>query len=152
MLFTSEYMSPIGCIKIITDEESVVSVSFAENNKLSSSLPAVVENTLSQLDEYFCGKRKSFDLPLNINTTPFRRKVFGSLLNIQYGETASYKQIAEKINNPRAVRAIGGANNKNPIAIIIPCHRVIGADGSLVGYSGGIERKIWLLRHEQKNK
>lgn len=113
--------------------------------------PLLLE-ALSQLNEYLQGIRKNFDLPLKLEGTPFQRQVWAALSHIPYGETRSYKNIAESIQNPKAVRAVGMANNRNPIFIIIPCHRVIGANGSLVGYGGGLELKARLLELEaQKN-
>ncbi len=102
----------------------------------------------SQLEEYFQGARKTFDLPLQPAGTPFQKKVWDALCTIPYGETRSYKEIALQIHNPRGCRAVGMANNRNPIMIVIPCHRVIGSNGSLVGYAGGLDIKEWLLQHE----
>jgi methylated-DNA-[protein]-cysteine S-methyltransferase len=101
-----------------------------------------------QLQAYFAGERREFDLPLAPYGSDFQRRVWSALLEIPYGETISYLELARRLGDPRAVRAVGSANGRNPISIIIPCHRVIGADGSLVGYGGGLERKRWLLRHE----
>ena len=101
-----------------------------------------------QLNEYFAGQRRVFDLPLEPQGTPFQRSIWVCLLRIPFGQTASYRAIAEMANNRQAVRAVGAANGKNPIGIIVPCHRVIGSDGTLTGYAGGLERKAWLLEHE----
>jgi len=101
-----------------------------------------------QLDEYFTGKRQEFDLPLHLEGTAFQRRVWQVLTEIPYGTTWSYGQLAKRIDNPKASRAVGLANGANPISILVPCHRVIGADGSLTGYGGGVERKHWLLAHE----
>ncbi len=106
----------------------------------------------SQLLEYFDGKRKVFDLPYKLNGTDFQKKVWDTLCNIPYGETRSYKEIAKAVGNEKASRAIGMANNKNPITVIVPCHRVIGANGKLVGYAGGITMKEFLLKMEEENK
>lgn len=103
---------------------------------------------IEQVDDYFSKRRKTFDMPIDLYGTSFQKKVWNQLQKIPYGKCYSYKQIAELIGNPRAVRAVGGANNQNPIAIVCPCHRVIGADGSLVGYGGGLDRKRYLLQHE----
>jgi methylated-DNA-[protein]-cysteine S-methyltransferase len=102
------------------------------------------------LDEYFKGKRQNFSLELQLEGTDFQKKVWEQLQKIPYGETASYKDVAVAIGNEKAVRAVGGANGMNNIAIIIPCHRVIGADGNLVGFGGGLWRKVWLLNHEKQ--
>ncbi|MGO8828802.1 MAG: methylated-DNA--[protein]-cysteine S-methyltransferase [Steroidobacteraceae bacterium] len=107
-------------------------------------LPAAVR----QLNEYFAGTRREFDLPLRLDGTEFQRRVWRSLAQIRYGETWSYGELAKRIGNPNASRAVGLANGRNPISIMVPCHRVIGADGSLTGYGGGLERKRWLLAHE----
>ena len=112
-----------------------------------------LESAAKQLTEYFEGRRKVFDLPLDFDgLTDFMKSAYLELLKIPYGETVSYKYIAEKINRPKAYRAVGLANNKNPLPIIIPCHRVIGSDGKLVGYAGGIDLKIKLLELEKSNK
>jgi len=107
-------------------------------------LPAAVR----QLNEYFAGTRREFDLPLRLEGTEFQRRVWRSLTQIRYGETLNYGELAKRIGNPNASRAVGLANGRNPISIMVPCHRVIGADGSLTGYGGGLERKRWLLAHE----
>jgi methylated-DNA-[protein]-cysteine S-methyltransferase len=104
--------------------------------------------TVRQLREYFVGTRREFDLPLRLEGTSFQQRVWRSLREIRYGETWSYGQLAKRIGNPNASRAVGLANGRNPISILVPCHRVIGADGSLTGYGGGLERKRWLLAHE----
>lgn len=106
------------------------------------------EEAAGQLEEYFGGKRTSFDIPLDLRGTPFQLQVWQALARIPYGEVRSYKQIAEAIGSPKAVRAVGGANNRNPVSIIIPCHRVIGAGGDMVGYGGGLPIKQFLLSHE----
>jgi methylated-DNA-[protein]-cysteine S-methyltransferase len=113
-------------------------------NALIDPLPAAVR----QLKEYFSGKRREFDLPLRMAGTEFQRRVWRELTEIPFGETRSYGQLAKRLDNPNGSRAVGLANGRNPIAIIVPCHRVIGADGSLTGFGGGIDRKEWLLAHE----
>ncbi len=110
----------------------------------------LISSAKRQLDEYFQGKRKSFDLPLSPFGTQFQQKVWNALCTIPYGETRSYKEIAAQIQNPKGCRAVGMANNRNPIMIIIPCHRVIGSNGSLTGYAGGLDIKQWLLAHEKR--
>jgi methylated-DNA-[protein]-cysteine S-methyltransferase len=116
----------------------------AREDASAGALPVAVR----QLDEYFLGMRRDFDLPLALCGTVFQENVWRALTEIPYGVTWSYGQLAERIGNPRAVRAVGLANGRNPISILVPCHRVIGADGSLTGYGGGLERKQWLLAHE----
>lgn len=107
-----------------------------------------IATTRTQLDEYFAGCRTRFELPLSPHGTPFQRRVWAALAEIPYGRTISYLELARSLGDERAVRAVGGANGKNPLPIVLPCHRVIGADGSLTGFGGGIERKRWLLEHE----
>ena len=110
----------------------------------------IIDNCISQLKEYFAGLRYSFDLMLDPQGTEFQRTVWHELYKIPYGVTISYHELSKRILNEKAVRAVGAANGKNPISIIIPCHRVIGANGKLVGYGGGLWRKKWLLEHEEK--
>ncbi len=112
-------------------------------------LTALLERASRQLEEYFAGKRKQFDLPLSLRGTEFQRQVWAALRDIPYGETRSYGQIAQAVGRPKAVRAVGMANHRNPISIIVPCHRVVGADGSLTGYGGGLENKKFLLALER---
>ncbi|MDU6341442.1 MAG: methylated-DNA--[protein]-cysteine S-methyltransferase [Clostridium sp.] len=145
------YESPIGKIKIEAEGESIIGVSFSIESSEWDENEAVIQ-CKNQLQEYFEGKRKEFDLNIKfIKGTEFQISVWKALSNISYGEKITYKSIAEKINNPKAVRAVGGANNKNPIAIIIPCHRVVGSNGKMVGYAGGIDKKEYLLKLEEKN-
>ena len=145
------YNSPIGKIKIEVEDSSIVGVYFSDECSDEDENELVVE-CKKQLEEYFNGKRKSFDLNIKfIKGTEFQLKVWNALKEIPYGEKVTYKYIAEKINNPKAVRAVGGANNKNPISIIIPCHRVIGVNGKMVGYAEGIDKKEFLLRLEKEN-
>lgn len=138
------YESPIGLIYVTVDEQGVKRVdlseeewiSFKEKNEHIKEDIDMCKDVINQLDEYFKGKRKNFDLPLSIEGTDFRKKVWEALLKIPYGEVKNYGQIAETIGNPKAMRAVGQANRANQIPIIIPCHRVIGSKGDLVGYSG----------------
>ena len=111
---------------------------------------AHIKNTIIQLDEYFEGKRSKFNIPLVLSGTVFQNAVWNALQQIPYGQTVSYKNIAQAIGNVKACRAVGMANNRNPLPIIIPCHRVIGQNGALVGYAGQIWRKEWLLKHERQ--
>lgn len=109
---------------------------------------AILREARTQLDDYFAGRRRTFSLPLSLGGTPFQRQVWEMLQRVQFGETTSYRSIAERIGNPRAVRAVGAANGQNPVPIVVPCHRIIGATGSLVGFGGGLACKRWLLEHE----
>jgi methylated-DNA-[protein]-cysteine S-methyltransferase len=150
------YQSPIGCLELTADDKALKSLGFLNKTACESESKtvsnAVIQQTCKQLDEYFAGKRKVFELPLCPEGTPFQQKVWEALLQIPYGETISYAQLAQSIDNPKACRAVGSANGKNPIAIIIPCHRVINAGGKLGGYSYGLEIKKRLLDLEQKNQ
>jgi methylated-DNA-[protein]-cysteine S-methyltransferase len=149
MIFKTYYSSPIGMIEISGTEDGVTSIIFAEGEGTPARIPEVLKDAYSQLDEYFIGKRKVFDLRLSPGGTEFQRKVWMELMNIPCGETLTYKDIAQKLGNSKAVRAVGNANGKNPISIVVPCHRVIGCNGKLTGYAGGLERKAWLIKHEK---
>lgn len=149
-MYYGYYKSPIGCIKIEAEDNYITALDFVVDIG-EENTSEIIERCKSQLEEYFIGKRKKIELEIKYLTgTEFQVKVWETLRNIPYGETVSYKWIAEKIGNPKAVRAVGGANNRNPIAIIVPCHRVIGANGKLVGYAGGIDKKEYLLKIESK--
>jgi len=149
------YDYPIGGIGIAEDDGAISRVGFCRNVKKDFSGFTVAETPLikiaaAQLTEYFAGKREEFDLPLAPAGTDFQRAVWRALQTIPFGETRSYGDIAAQIGNPKACRAVGMANNRNPIAIIIPCHRVIGRDGSLTGYGGGLDIKQYLLNLESR--
>lgn len=147
-----KYNSIIGDIFISADENSLLSVKFVNHNFIENKENKIIRQTIKQLDEYFRGKRKKFELPLNPKGTEFQKKVWLQLMNIPYGKTATYKDIATLIGDSNASRAVGNANNKNPIAIIIPCHRVIGSNNKLTGYAGGLDKKEKLLNLEKNNK
>lgn len=142
--------SPLGITKIIGDENgiSVISVSDVGTNEVSKEIPAVLQDAVLQLNEYFEGKRTDFNLKLNPQGTEFQQKVWKSLLEIPYGKTVSYMDQTKKLGDVKAIRAVASANGKNPLWIVVPCHRVIGTNGSLTGYAGGLSRKKWLLEHE----
>jgi methylated-DNA-[protein]-cysteine S-methyltransferase len=148
------YDFPVGKIWIAEEGGKITDLHFGKAKKADvkdfeeKETPAI-KKAAKQLGEYFAGKRKEFDLPLDPKGTVFQLKVWKALLAIPYGKTRSYGEIAKKIKNDKAARAVGMANNRNPISIIIPCHRVIGADGSLVGYGGGMKNKEYLLALEQ---
>ena len=148
------YSSPIGMLKIKADEDAITEVYFVDekisppNFKITKTTNPQIVAAAKQLDEYFHKERVKFDLRLSPNGTEFQKEVWGKLNDIKFGKTSSYLAIAKQLGDENKNRAVGMANGKNPIAIIIPCHRVIGADGSLVGYAGGLERKKWLLQHE----
>lgn len=147
-MFYQYLNSPIGFIKITANNEAINEVIFVENEE-EDNPNALTQEVTNQLMEYFEGKRKVFNLPLSPIGTSFQQAVWEALCSIPYGETRSYGEIAKMIGNPKASRAVGMANNRNPISIIIPCHRVIGASGKLVGYGGGINKKIYLLDLEK---
>lgn len=154
-VFKAYYESEPGLIEITAGETGIITLYFTKKKSNlksdSKSFPVHLKDCIRQLDEYFKGKRMTFDLPLIISGTYFQMKVWNELKKIPFGKTASYKEIALKAGNIKAVRAIGNANNKNKIAVIIPCHRVIGSDGKLSGYAGGVKRKKWLLEHERNS-
>lgn len=151
--YKAYYGSIIGTIEITGTKNRILSIDFvnkksARNHKIHPYLKKCVK----EIDRYFRGKLKKFSMKLHLQGTDFQKKVWKELLKIPYGKTASYKTIAEAIGNKKAVRAVGGANHNNKIGIVIPCHRVIGASGELVGYGGGLWRKRWLLNHEKQQK
>lgn len=144
------YVTPVGHVTIASDGRAITEIAFGTRQLKGSERPTELTNrAANQLQEYFAGKRTSFDLPLAPHGTTFQRRVWEEVGAIPYGETRSYGQIAEAIGSPGAQRAVGGANNKNPIPIVIPCHRVIGANGKPVGYGGGLKVKEFLLGLEQ---
>lgn len=143
---------PLGTVEITGIETAVRRVHLAGKKRAGDRFVAagpVLLECARQLREYFLGERRCFDLPLDMKGTEFEKQVWQELLNVPYGKTASYKEIAGAVGRPAAARAVGAANGKNPIAVIVPCHRVIGHDGRLVGYGGGLWRKKWLLEHEK---
>ncbi|WP_180057275.1 MULTISPECIES: methylated-DNA--[protein]-cysteine S-methyltransferase [unclassified Acinetobacter] len=158
MQLSYQYLdSPVGQLQLVANETALVAVLWENEKPDRVRLASLVEDhkhpillkTAKQLNEYFAGKRQIFDLPLDFSGTEFQQKVWQALLTIPFGETRSYKQIAEQIGNVKAVRAAGAANGKNPISIIAPCHRVVGANGKLVGFAGGLENKDILLKIEK---
>jgi len=150
------YESPIGLLEVRGGERGVSAVTFVDVRAPRAALardgkgplPAALANCLTQLDEYFRGRRRTFSVKLDLGGTAFQNKVWRALRSVRFGKTASYKDIARNVGNPAGTRAVGGANHRNPVSIIVPCHRVVGSDGRLTGYGGGLWRKEWLLRHE----
>jgi len=140
--------SPLGITKIVGDENGVSIISVLSEGELSTKIPNELQEAVSQLQEYFEGKRKDFDFKINPKGTDFQQKVWQELLNIPFGKTMSYMDLSKKLGDVKAIRAVASANGKNPLWIVVPCHRVIGTDGSLTGYAGGLWRKKWLLEHE----
>ncbi len=146
--------SPVGLLEITATRTALCGLQF-RGKRPPASTPAaprhpVLDRAARQLEEYFAGHRREFVLPLAPEGTAFQRRVYRVLLAIPFGATRSYADVARAVGNARAVRAVGAANGRNPIAIVIPCHRVIGADGSLTGFGGGLGTKRWLLRHESR--
>ena len=142
--------SPVGDLTLTEENGALTGLYFGRRSlEGEEGLTALLERASRQLEEYFAGKRKQFDLPLSLWGTEFQRQVWAALRDIPYGETRSYGQIAQAVGRPKAVRAVGMANHRNPISIIVPCHRVVGADGSLTGYGGGLAAKEFLLALEQ---
>jgi len=140
--------TPIGYIEVTGSEMGIRSLYFLNFRVKITRVPHVLRNCITQLEEYFAGNRHCFSLTLDLESSPFRLSVLQETLKIPYGKTLSYQELAKNLGNPKAFRAVGGANGGNPISIIVPCHRVIGQDGKLVGYGGGLWRKKWLLEHE----
>ena len=166
-LYYDEWNSPLGVITLVATDDGICHINFGSMEDLHSSLTnwarkyflctefkhdeERLANAKEQLEAYFDKKLKDFDLDLDLYGTPFQQKVWRALYDIPFGETKSYKEIAQVIQAPKAVRAVGGAINRNPLAIIVPCHRVIGSNGALVGYAGGLDKKKHLLNHEEAN-
>lgn len=152
MRYLNYYDSPLGVLEVVTDEKNLLEIKFVEKKFMKESEKTTVFLQVEkELNEYFLGKREKFSVPFILNGTEFQKKVWIEVNNIPYGETKSYKEIARNIGNEKAVRAVGNANNRNKLPIIIPCHRVIGSNGNLVGYGGGLSKKIYLLELEEKN-
>ncbi|WP_164669654.1 methylated-DNA--[protein]-cysteine S-methyltransferase [Virgibacillus doumboii] len=164
-LYYDEMKSPVGTLLIISDGEKVVRIEYGSMADLDEKMakwanryfdnpsfvknPDKVKNAESELQDYFQNKRQDFSIEFEYHGTPFQKKVWQALFDtIPFGETKTYKDIAETIGKPKAVRAVGGAVNKNPFSIVVPCHRVIGANGKMVGYNGGLDKKEYLLNHE----
>ena len=149
MVYQFTYETILGSVTFVEEDGTLLAVTTHRSYEGICQETPLIKEACRQLSEYLKGERKTFDLPLNPKGTDFQKCVWRALCDIPYGETRTYKQIAEAIGNPKAVRAVGMANNRNPITIIVPCHRVIGANGKLVGYGGGLEMKEFLLRLEK---
>lgn len=147
---TAVISSPLGMLEITGSHEVIFSVLFLDDKKARpTKVHTSLQKCVTQLEEYFSWKRKSFEISLQPNGTAFQRRVWDALLKIPYGKTISYLKLAQQLGDEKSIRAVASANGKNPIAVIIPCHRVIGSHGEMVGYGGGIKRKEWLLAHEK---
>lgn len=145
--------TPLGFTLIEGDEDGISKISVTSNEtEVTTTIPIVLMKATNQLQEYFSGNRIVFDFKLNPAGTVFQKKVWNELLKIPFGKTVSYQEITNQLGDPKAIRAVANANGKNPLWIVVPCHRVIGSDGSLTGYAGGLWRKKWLLDHENPVK
>ena len=144
--------TPLGFAELQGDENGLVAITVFDAKKSLDIVPPVLEDAVHQLTEYFEGTRKEFDLTLNPQGTDFQKRVWKELLNIPFGKTLSYLELSKKLGDVKAIRAVASANGKNPLWIVVPCHRVIGSNGDLVGYAGGLHRKKWLLEHESPVK
>lgn len=158
MIYSGIYRSPIGPILIKISDDHICELTYIdgdasagfENSTMAMKSKNVWQQCTTQLDEFFSGSRKKFDLPLQQEGTNFQQRVWNELLDIPYGSTINYRQLAQRLGDVKSIRAAASANGRNKLNIVIPCHRVIGSDGSLTGYSGGLSRKKWLLDHENK--
>lgn len=154
-LHTIHTKTPLGVARIISSSSAICEISVLDDDSVienSEEIPQVLHDCVSQLQEYFEGKRIQFELPLAPQGTDFQQKVWKELLKIHFGKTCSYLELSKKLGDVKAIRAVAAANGKNPLWIVVPCHRVIGSDGSLTGYAGGLWRKKWLLDHENPVK
>lgn len=153
MITQTEYDSPLGTLTLAASEEGLVAILWPRDERWEyegavEGDTGVLRQARLELDEYFAGSRNDFDVPLDLRGTDFQQLVWQSLAEIPFGETVSYAKQAANMGRPSSIRAIASANGKNPVSIILPCHRVIGSDGSLTGYAGGLDKKRWLLAHE----
>lgn len=151
MFYSCKYQFENISLYLVATETHLINIQFTQPQKALLQTTELLSMATIQLDEYFQGKRTTFSLPFKLTGTPFQLAVWKELQNIPYGQTTSYKEIAQKINKPKAYRAVGMANNKNPLPIIIPCHRVIGSNGKLIGYVGGLNLKNYLLELEKSH-
>ena len=140
--------TPLGIATIVGNENGIVVISVADQGEISNTIPVVLQEAVLQLNEYFKGNRTDFDFKLNPKGTEFQQKVWNALVAIPFGKTRTYLEQSKILGDVKAIRAVASANGKNPLWIVVPCHRVIGSDGSLTGYAGGLWRKKWLLEHE----
>jgi methylated-DNA-[protein]-cysteine S-methyltransferase len=145
---TAYIKTPLGIAKIQGDENGISILCIHDEGTISSEIPTILKEAVAQIDDYFEGKRTDFTFKINPSGTEFQQKVWKGLLEIPFGKTVSYLELSKKLGNTKAIRAVAAANGKNPLWIVVPCHRVIGTQGSLTGYAGGLWRKKWLLDHE----
>ncbi|MGZ9677288.1 methylated-DNA--[protein]-cysteine S-methyltransferase [Flavobacterium sp. GNP001] len=144
--------TPLGIAAITGDAHGVSEITVLEEGEVSTEIPDFLQDAVQQLQEYFNSQRTNFTIKLNPKGTDFQQKVWNALLDIPFGKTRTYLEQSKFLGDPKAIRAVASANGKNPLWIVVPCHRVIGSDGSLTGYAGGLWRKKWLLEHENPNK
>lgn len=144
--------TPLGITTIIGNENGVSVIFVSDEGEVSNEIPMILQEAVSQLNDYFEGNRTDFNFKLNPKGTEFQQKVWKALLNIPYGKTRTYLEQSKILGDVKAIRAVASANGKNPLWIVVPCHRVIGTDGSLTGYAGGLWRKKWLLEHESSSR
>ena len=149
MIHRFTYETVLGDVTLVEEDGALLAISLKSIQEGTELETTIIKEAYRQITEYLKGERKVFDLPIRLRGTDFQQQVWTALLDIPYGETRSYKQIAEAIGNPKGMRAVGMANNRNPLLIVVPCHRVIGANGSMVGYGEGVEMKEFLLRLEK---
>jgi methylated-DNA-[protein]-cysteine S-methyltransferase len=152
MTATAFFQTPLGISKIVGNEDGISEISITSEGEVSVEVSAVLKEAIVQINDYFEGKRNDFSFKLNPKGTDFQQRVWAELLNIPFGKTMSYHDLSKKLGDVKAIRAVASANGKNPLWIVVPCHRVIGSDGSLTGYAGGLWRKKWLLEHETLEK
>ena len=152
------YESPLGPVEILANDEGITALRFVSRSKTraaktsgSGARSPFLAEAVRELEEYFAGERRAFTVRLDLRGTPFELTVWRALLEVPFGRTVSYGELGRSVGKPRAARAVGGANHRNPVSIIVPCHRVVGADGDLTGYGGGLWRKEWLLEHERRH-
>jgi methylated-DNA-[protein]-cysteine S-methyltransferase len=152
-LYHHTYQSPIGPLGLTGTDDHIIEILFEPRTLVTmQTLPDIFRQCIEELDAYFAGSSRTFGFHMQQSGTPFQQTVWQQLLTIPYGTTISYMQLAKQINNPKSIRAVGAANGSNHLPIVVPCHRVIGSNGSLTGFGGGIWRKKWLLEHEWKHK
>ena len=147
-LVLAHIQTPLGIATIKGNENGIAAIAIADEGVVSEVIPSVLQEAVTQLQDYFDGKRTRFDFQLNPVGTDFQQKVWKGLCEIPFGKTRSFLELAKQLGDVKAIRAVASANGKNPLWIVVPCHRVIGTDGSLTGYAGGLWRKKWLLEHE----
>jgi methylated-DNA-[protein]-cysteine S-methyltransferase len=150
-LITGYITSPLGTIRLQHSAKGICSLIFVDHELPEAEHFSELDECKQQLNQYFGGTRKGFNLILDLDGTAFQMKIWAELLKISFGNTLTYADLSRKIGDMKSIRAVGRANATNPVSIIVPCHRVIGSDGSLTGYAGGLWRKKWLLEHEQKH-